>query len=57
MNKKQRDKMLDGLMGLAYSFAAVSAGISIYEQNFEGYYRAGWAIVLMFVISMFYEED
>lgn len=56
MNKKQREKLLDGLMGLAYSFAAISAGISIYEQNFEGYYRAGWGVLLIILISKFYED-
>lgn len=57
MNKKQREKFLDGLMGLGYSFAAISAGFSLYENKFDGFIRAGFAILAMYMIAYLYRED
>lgn len=57
MKKKQREKLLDGLMGLAYSFAAISGGISVYERNPHAFIYAAWAIILMFLIDSLYEEE
>lgn len=57
MNRKQWEKLLDGFMGLAYSFAAISAGISVYEHNYYGFIRSGFAIVAMFMIAYLYRED
>lgn len=57
MNRKQREKLLDGFMGLAYSFAAFSSGLSAYQQNVKGFIYAGWTIILMFLIAKNYKED
>lgn len=57
MNKKQWEKLLDGFMGLAYSFAAVSAGVSVYDHNYYGFIRSGFAIIAMFMIAHLYSED
>lgn len=56
-NKKQRDKILDGLMGLAYSFAAISGGISVYEHNYYGFIRATLSLFAMIIIAKLYKED
>lgn len=57
LTKKQREKLLDGFMGAAYSFAAFSGGLSVYQQNFKGFVYAGWTIILMFIITKNYKED
>lgn len=56
-NKKQREKLLDGLMGLAYSFAAISAGFNVFEHRPGAYLRAVLALAIMFGIAKLYKED
>lgn len=55
--KKRYEKLLDGFMGLAYSFAAISAGISVYENSSEAYTRAGLGLIAIIIIANLYKED
>lgn len=56
-DKKRYEKLLDGFMGLAYSFAAISAGISVFEHNSEAYTRACLGIIAIIIIANLYRED
>lgn len=55
--KKRYEKLLDGLMGVAYSFAAISGGIATFEGKPADITNTILSIIAIFIIANQYEKE